>query len=747
VLGQLATHFAVSSELALETPEVQEVPADARLHIQLRRAGAGLRVRWCVLPLGSGPQFAPGAGSANVLGTRLDQASSTSVRCTRDLLGEARELARVLTACPTLSDVAPETREHTLTDLTSCLELLCELRALGDSVLVEWPDGQPLTVLAERELRDVKLKLRESGSWFEADGELSVDATRKLSFRELLELTKERTGRFIRLEDGQFVALTHSLQRGLDSALALSRVRGKHLELHPLSVLGVGGLSDMQLHTDPQIAERLERAREAPELVPEVPHTFEASLRPYQQQGYVFLSRLAHWGAGAVLADDMGLGKTLQTLALMVEQGARGPALVVAPTSVCTNWLDEARKFAPSLRVLRFGSGTREQTVRELGPFDVLVCSYGVLQQHGELLASKRFQVIVLDEAQAIKNASTRRAKAALELVGNVRIALTGTPIENHLGELWSILSFANPGLLGSPKSFEDRFVKPIQRDGDRAAAQLLRRIIKPFVLRRRKSEVLDDLPEKTIITLRVEPSDDERAFFAALREQALSRVTDRDKPGEARIRLLAELMRLRRAACHPALVAPDSALASSKLATLEALLEELIQGGHRVLVFSQFVDYLTLVRERLSALQISHQYLDGSSSTRARADSVAAFQAGTSDVFLISLKAGGFGLNLTAADYVVHLDPWWNPAVEDQASDRAHRIGQTRPVTIYRLVMEGSIEEKILALHASKRELADDLLAGTGTGPALGLDELMALLGEASAEPRETAPKKARGR
>ncbi|MEY4508797.1 MAG: hypothetical protein RLZZ450_919 [Pseudomonadota bacterium] len=755
VLGQLASHFPVSSELPLETPNVSEVPADPRVYIQLRRASPGLRVRWCVVPLGSGPQFPPGVGSANVLGTRTleagtslrsrageDPAASTNVRCTRDLAGETRELARVLSACPTLADVDADARELSLSDLTACLELLCELRALGDSIVVAWPDGQALAVVAERKVSDLKLALREQGSWFHAEGELAVDATRKLSFRELLDLVAVQSGRFVPLGDGQFLALSESLRRTLDSAVALSRTKGAEVSLHPLAVLGLSELSEAQLKTDKLVSERLLRAREAPALSPELPHTFEATLRPYQREGYVFLSRLAHWGAGAVLADDMGLGKTLQTLALMVEHASRGPALVVAPTSVCTNWLDEARKFAPSLRVVRFGGGPREQVLRELGPLDVLVCSYGLLQQEGALLASKRFQVIVLDEAQAIKNAGTLRAKAALGLVGNVRIALTGTPIENHLGELWSILSFANPGLLGTPKNFEDRFVKPIQRDGDRAKSLLLRRLIKPFVLRRKKSEVLDDLPDKTIITLRVEPSEDERAFFAALREQALARVSDRDKPAEARIRLLAELMRLRRAACHPALVAPDSALASSKLATLEALLEELIQGGHRVLVFSQFVDYLSLVRERLVALGISHQYLDGSSSTRARADAVATFQAGSSDVFLISLKAGGFGLNLTAADYVVHLDPWWNPAVEDQASDRAHRIGQTRPVTIYRLVMEGSIEEKILALHANKRQLADDLLEGTSAGPTLSVDELIELLSAPHDAPSETPPR-----
>jgi SNF2 family DNA or RNA helicase len=270
--------------------------------------------------------------------------------------------------------------------------------------------------------------------------------------------------------------------------------------------------------------------------------------------------------------------------------------------------------------------------------------------------------------------------------------------------------------------------------------------LIKPFVLRRKKSEVLDDLPQKTVITLRIEPSAEERALYAALREQALSKVASPGAPAQARIQILAELMRLRRAACHPRLVLPETSTPSSKLNAFEELVDELRQGGHRALVFSQFVDQLSLVRERLDTLGISYQYLDGSSTPNARAQSVEAFQTGHGDLFLISLKAGGFGLNLTAADYVVHLDPWWNPAVEDQASDRAHRIGQTRPVTVYRLVMEGSIEEKILALHDQKRDLADALLEGSGSSAALSVDDLLKLVSEAADEGPATEGRRKRG-
>jgi SNF2 family DNA or RNA helicase len=428
----------------------------------------------------------------------------------------------------------------------------------------------------------------------------------------------------------------------------------------------------------------------------------------------------------------MGLGKTLQALALLVEHAPRGPALVVAPTSVCGNWLAEGRKFAPTLRIVPL-SGDRDKLLRELGAYDVLVCSYSLLQQESERLSEVRFQIAILDEAQAIKNPGALRTKAALALSAQVRVALTGTPVENHLGDLYSLMRFLNPGLLGSAQQFEKRFAKPMQRDGDRAAGQLLKRLIKPFMLRRKKSEVLDDLPPKTEITLRVEPSAEERALYAALREQALEKLATPGPSAQARMRVLAELMRLRRAACHPRLVLGDTAPPGSKLSAFLELVEELREGGHRALVFSQFVDHLAIVRAQLDERGIAYEYLDGSSTPQARGQAVEAFRAGKGDLFLISLKAGGFGLNLTAADYVVHLDPWWNPAVEDQASDRAHRIGQTRPVTVYRLVMQGSIEEQILALHEQKRELADSLLEGTGAASSLSIDELKTLLSEAT--------------
>jgi SNF2 family DNA or RNA helicase len=490
----------------------------------------------------------------------------------------------------------------------------------------------------------------------------------------------------------------------------------------------------------------------------ELPATLLADLRDYQLTGWRWLMRLAASGFGAVLADDMGLGKTLQTLGLLAARAAGGPALVVAPTSVCGNWLAEAARFAPALQVQMYGDAShlitddeaeaetegpqdsarlaaRRKQVAALGPGQVLVCSYGLLQADAEILTARTWHTAVLDEAQAIKNAGTHRARAAFALGAHFKLALTGTPIENRLSELWSIMAFANPGLLGSVEQFNQRFAGPIERDGNAQAGRQLRRLVAPFLLRRTKTEVLADLPARTEIVHEVVPAGRERVLLEALRQQAEDAVNQAlaagPAEGQAQMHILAALTRLRRAACDPRLVAPELGLVGAKVQEFERLAQELVAGKHKALVFSQFTDFLGLLRERLDAAGLSYQYLDGSTPAAQRTQRVAAFQAGQGDFFLISLKAGGFGLNLTMADYVIIADPWWNPAAEDQASGRAHRIGQQRPVTVYRLVTQGSIEDRIVKLHHSKRALAEGVLAGQdgGGGAVLGAQQMLALL------------------
>jgi SNF2 family DNA or RNA helicase len=406
--------------------------------------------------------------------------------------------------------------------------------------------------------------------------------------------------------------------------------------------------------------------------------------------------------------------------------------LILAPTSVCTNWLGEAEKFAPTLNLLQLGTGDRKEALAQLQPFDLMVCSYGLLQQEdvGKMLAEVEWETIVLDEAQAIKNAATKRSQAAMKLQGKFKVLTTGTPIENHLGELWNLFQFTNPGLLGSLDDFNHKFANPIERQQDPMARMRLKKLIQPFILRRTKSQVLSELPSRTEIVLHVELSKEEKLFYEALRREALEKLADSSaNAGQKHLQVLAEIMRLRRACCNPKLVKPQLNLVSSKLELFGETLEELLDNGHKALVFSQFVDHLTIVREYLDKQNISYQYLDGSTPAKERKRRVDAFQAGEGDVFLISLKAGGTGLNLTAADYVIHMDPWWNPAVEDQASDRAHRIGQQRPVTIYRLVAKETIEDKIVALHQHKRDLANSLLEGTEMSGKVSTEQLLQLI------------------
>jgi len=415
----------------------------------------------------------------------------------------------------------------------------------------------------------------------------------------------------------------------------------------------------------------------------------------------------------------MGLGKTVQTIALLLsvkQENKKLCALIVAPTSVVGNWMREIERFSPSLSTaLWHGSGRREQE-EELSKANVIITSYALLRRDIDLLAKLDLDYAILDEAQNIKNPESATAQTARELNASRRLALTGTPIENRLSEIWSIFEFVSPGLLGPLKRFEEKFARPIDQ-GDSKTAARLRAVIHPFILRRTKIEVADDLPPKIESDKIIDLGSDQRALYTqVLREVRANVMGEVEKSGIAKshLHILAGLTKLRQAACDPRLLGLTRQYAhedSAKLMALRELVEEAESGGHKVLIFSQFVSMLKLVKEALSEDKIKFEYLDGS--TKDRDSAIERFQTDpTVTAFLISLKAGGSGLNLTAADTVIHYDPWWNPAVEDQASDRAHRIGQKKVVTVYRLVAEGTIEEKILQLKQKKRELVSSVLS-----------------------------------
>ncbi len=733
-IQNMASIVTVQSDIGGGNENLESVPAVATPHFHLLPAGEGLKVALLCRPFGEeGPYYRPGKGGKLVIAELTGARKQTE----RDLLAEKKQAKAAIAACSMLETYDAKGGEWQIDDPEDCLELLLELKEVGEQAIVEWPEGEKLKVNHQVGLENLHLQVGQQKDWFAASGEIQVGDEKVLQMQQLLMLLENAPSRFVPVGDGQFLALTQEFRKRLNELRAFSEVSKKGVRFHPLASLALQDMMEEvgSVKADKQWKAHLKKLKEVQTLEPELPSTLQAELRDYQQDGFKWLARLAHWGVGACLADDMGLGKTLQALALILTRAPDGPTLVVAPTSVGHNWITEAEKFAPTLKPILFGAvGDRQATLDELQPFDLLVCTYGLLQQPdvGAMLAQRDWQTIVLDEAQAIKNSATQRSKAAMKLQGGFKLIATGTPIENHLGELWNQFRFINPGLLGSKDQFNQRFAAPIERQQDKAARQQLKALIQPFMLRRTKSQVLEELPSRTEMTLKVELSTEEMALYEALRREALEKLANSDgDSGPKHLQILAEIMKLRRLCCNAKLVVPETPLPSAKLQVFGEVLGELLTNHHKALVFSQFVGHLSILCDYLDEQKITYQYLDGSTSAKQRKQRVDAFQAGEGDVFLISLKAGGTGLNLTAADYVIHMDPWWNPAVEDQASDRAHRIGQQRPVTIYRLVAQGTIEEKIVELHRHKRDLADSLLEGTDSSGKLSADELLRLIRE----------------
>ena len=550
---------------------------------------------------------------------------------------------------------------------------------------------------------------------------------------EELRACLEHGRRLVRLEDGTFAPVNPDNVGEVLTRMAEIYATGGVTDKLPLSQAGrVQDLLKMVSNAKvSSSAKTLFTKIGDIDEIPSVPkpRTLRATLRPYQKDGFNWLVFLHEINSGGILADDMGLGKTVQAIALLTwakGKYKRKLNLVVAPTSVVPNWEREISKFAPGLTTVVWQGPNRQQRREELEKADVMITSYALLRRDEELLHELDLRYVILDEAQHIKNPMSHTARAAKKIKSERRLALTGTPIENRLSELWSIFDFVSPGLLGQLRTFEERIARPIDR-GDMETAQRLRATIKPFVMRRVKQDVAQDLPEKIeqemIVPLAEEQAKLYKQVLRQIRKSVLSEV-EKKGVSRAQIQILAALTRLRQVACDPRLMKlPDTdftADESGKLGALREIISEAVDGGHRVLVFSQFVEMLNHIRAALDEDDVEYEYLDGS--TKDRIERVDRFNDDdTVPVFLISLKAGGTGLNLTGADTVVHFDPWWNPAVEDQATDRAHRIGQTKNVNVYKLIAEGTVEEKILQLSAKKRELVSNILSTEGS-PLKGL-------------------------
>lgn len=731
-LTSISGLLTVHSDIGGSSSNAEQVQADATPRVHLLPWGEGLRVAMLIRPFATeGAYYQPGQGGESVLA----EISGRHCQAKRDLKLEKQHCEAVLQACDVLAQAERDAAgDYLLEQPEQCLELLLQLQALPpEQAELEWPEGVKFRMLGQTNGSGFSMQIKRDNDWFALQGGLQVNEETVIEIQQLLGLLSERQGRFLKLQDGQFIALTEEFRRRLDELRAFAELHGKKVRINPLAALTLEDWHDEAgFKADQHWQAHMQRLKASRDYQPQVPSTFQAELRDYQLAGYRWLARLAYWGVGACLADDMGLGKTVQGLALLVERAPNGPNLIVAPTSVCMNWENEASRFAPTLNPQILGSGDRQRLLDNLGPYDLLICSYGLLQQEqvAEMLAKIQFQTVILDEAQWIKNIATRRSQGAMNLQAEFKLIMTGTPLENHLGELWNLFRFINPGLLGSLEQFNQRFAGPIERDRSPEARFQLKKLIQPFILRRTKTQVLQELPPRTEIPIYVELSAEEMAFYEALRRDSLAALSSADAPpGQKQLQILAAISKLRRSCCNTLLANAAVSLPSSKLAAFGDIVDELLDNKHKALVFSQFVDHLQLIKNYIEQRGIRYQYLDGSTPAKDRQQRVDAFQRGEGELFLISLKAGGVGLNLTAADYVIHMDPWWNPAVEDQASDRAHRMGQQRPVTIYRMIAKNTIEEKIVALHGHKRDLADSLLDGADMSGKVSADELLNLM------------------
>jgi len=680
-----------------------------------------------VQPLPGGMlRLAPGIGKRVV----FDEAEGERFQVTRDLNAEKENYAHLQESVGI--DFDPD---GTTIEVDEMLSLVEFVQAHPDGFAMEWLSGTQYKVKKVGGQNSVNVGLASKEGWFDIEGTVELDEGKVFSSAEFLKLMAEGLigRRYVRLGEGEYAVLGEQLAKQLQSLAQLAQYdrKGAHIPRYQVGAIAeVLDKNNTSLKADRGFAQLKKKVQEAAELKVPIPSQLKAQLRDYQEEGFRWMARLTYWGAGACLADDMGLGKTVQTIALMLHRADRGAALVLSPASVLYNWKSELQRFAPTLDVTLLNEEEdRAAAISSAADHGVVLCTYGLLVREAELLRQKQWDLVVLDEAHTIKNRNTKMSSAAMDLQAEARILLTGTPVQNYLAELWNLFQFINPGLLGTFEHFTNRYILPIERDENKAVQSQLRRAISPFLLRRTKAEVVEELPEKTEIVHLVNLSSAERTAYEALRLSAQETMEEEQKVG---VNVLSMITRLREAACSISLVSKEWAGGSSKIEAFKELVEQVVMGGNRVLVFSQFTSFLAQARKALDDMEgMQYLYLDGSTPTRRRSEMVKQFQHGDCPVFLISLKAGGLGLNLTGANYVIHLDPWWNPAIEQQATDRAYRIGQTQNVTVYHLVSDRTIEQKILRLHKTKREMADALLEGANVGHTMTLEDLRFLVDE----------------
>nr|WP_315241838.1 DEAD/DEAH box helicase [uncultured Albidiferax sp.] len=603
--------------------------------------------------------------------------------------------------------------------------------------------------------------LQRDSRWLHADQIAAIDDQAVISLRAPGGRRIDAPAAPLKAIVGAMVdLLTDPLRHQNNGLLRLGAWEARRLEALRAGLLDahrVGPHNAWQLEGDlglASLAKRL-KALGAPQPMA-APAGLQVQLRPYQLEGLAWLQYLRAHSLGGILADDMGLGKTAQALAHVLVEKQAGrldlPALVVLPTSLIFNWQAEACRMAPGLRLLTLQGPDRATLFGQMPQHDLVLTTYPLLWRDMDALAAQHFHLVILDEAQMVKNAGSRSARALRRLQTRHSLCLTGTPLENHLGELWAQFDWLMPGFLGDARQFATRWRKPIEENGETLRAALLAQRVRPFILRRRKQDVASELPPRTEVIQRVQLQGQQRELYEGVRAAAdlqVRRVLERQSFNGAQVTILDALLKLRQVCCDPHLLKgkkPAKTMERAKLALLADMLPEMVAEGRRVLVFSQFTELLALVAEQLTLLELPFLSLTGKTPPKERGSVVQRFQAQEVPVLLLSLKAGGVGLNLTAADTVIHLDPWWNPAVEEQATARAHRIGQDQPVFVYKLVVEGSIEERMLELQARKLALANSVLGVDAQGglkfDAADLDALLAPLGSFTApqSPEEAA-------
>lgn len=623
--------------------------------------------------------------------------------------------------------------EYQIGSAEGLLKLLAYVHDNQEKFFVEWPDGVRLKLKGDVTGSDIDISVQTETEWFAVAGEVKIGNSR-LSLAELVRAcsSTEMEG-FVRLSDDEYIRMSESLKKHIQAMEAFGRAGSNGYKQIPKYQVGAlaAMIEGLKARTDKGYADFLKKTREAFETEVEIPSGLKAELREYQKEGFRWMCRLAEWGAGACLADDMGLGKTVQAIAFMLHKADMGPSLIVAPKSVVPNWARELARFAPQMNPCILNSaGKRKGVVKGAGPRDVVLCTYGVLGTEAQLLQSRQWNVVCLDEAHQIKNRATLVSHAAMDLKATNRIILTGTPLQNHLGELWNLFQFINPGLLGTWSCFRDSFIVPSL---DNEHKMLLKEMTQPFILRRTKEDVLLELPEKLVATHMVSLSENEQKVYEEMRRLAeikFKKFKTKEERAEARtlnLNFFTELMKLRMAACSMRLVHDKWKGQSTKIVALFDILNNVLSNPqNNVIVFSQFTSLLDIVKTELANRNMDYYYLDGQTPLEKRQEMVRDFQEGGKQLFLSSLKAGGVGINLTAANYVILLDPWWNPAIENQAMDRAHRIGQQRMVSVIRLISAQTIEEKILQLHETKQALTDDVLEGTSESYNLTYEDVM---------------------